>query len=234
MVAVRPVSVWGKLSRRVRHEGLLHTLQLVLSRCPPQILSVHASVLFGLDLRAPVFAASEAGPEALGIRKASPGDLNLLTTTGRSEALLSERFSRGAEAWVMERDGLLIGHAWLDAGPFEVDPSLWLRGQSGDVWSMDGWVHQRFRGKGCYTQVKSAAVAAFARAGFSRCLSLVDLSNRKSIRANRAIGARVVGHLYGLRLFGFGIVLLGGQIRVGWWSGQRPLKLDVRGPRFDR
>jgi hypothetical protein len=222
---------WHRLERKIRLEGPVYTLQSLAHRFLPELFYVNSFVIFALDPERFSESAPAATETDAPVREAELADIDRLAINGRSRELVRERFAHGARAWILERNGRTLGHAWLDPGGLLSEHCLWLTAGPGDVWAMDGWVDPALRGKGNYTRVKSRAAEVLFGAGKCRILSLVDALNRSSIRANRAIGSRPVARGAVVRLFGISLVVFQGHWHLGHWTPRRPLRLALKDQR---
>ena len=102
-----------QLWQRCQDEGFLFTLiTQIQGLIPERILHTKGCILYALEPQ--VQETSQA--VALGVRTATPDDLALLTQCGYIEPQLAYWFEKGVSAWLIERDGKLLGCYWLDGG----------------------------------------------------------------------------------------------------------------------
>ncbi len=211
------------MNRKIREVGLLYTIQITVERLIPDALfRLRGAVFVDIDLR------ESRGNTGLDreVQWATEADLDALAIGYRTPAELRKRMRDGARVAYVERDGKVVSFAWFQ--PDFGDLNGWLRMTSlpgEDVWSIDAWTISAYRGQNLYPRILGVACAEFARAGYTRMLSVIMSLNRNSLKASEKIGTKRLVTLYYLRLLG--LTLLWGELgfRLGRWSRKRYLEI---------
>ena len=214
---------WRRFRRKVREVGLPFALQSIVERIPPRLFYINYFIIYGLDLKR-YAGAVETDPL---IEVAGPERATLLAQSGIPVAEIRRRLDSDARAYYRAEGETLVGYAWFLPRNFPCDHFLTLEGLPHDLWSFDGWVNPAFRGEGHFNRLKGAGAADFAKDGFDRVLANVDILNRNSRNANRAIGSREVGRGFIVILCGFYLVRLGKALHVGRWRNGRRLGISL-------
>jgi GNAT superfamily N-acetyltransferase len=170
-------------SRLQRHLGL--TLYRVLSRP----LDPAAAVTAG-PLRFTLLSETELLPHC-----ADP-ELELAAATARAA------FARGDLCVGALEGERLAGYAWLAFGATPESGGVWVDFDPLAIYSYRHFVRPGCRGRRIAAGLLPAADALCAQRGRSRCVTLIYTYNRASIRASERSGARGVGYIATLRLFG--------------------------------
>ena len=221
MTVRRPIDTLRKLPRI----GPIYAAQLVFGRLIPSTL--FALNAYSIMERNP----SEGRPETddtSDIRWMTEGEISLFTQTAYRPGLVRDRLRRGDRCVIMTVADELVGYSWYVFGRF--DQSDWLRIiiPPDAVWTSDIWVAVAHRGRGNDARLKAFASKTFEDAGVTKILSIVDVFNRRSLRAHRKIGSRIHGRLYYFRFLGLTLAKAGATARLGRWNARRRYELDLK------
>ena len=105
----------------------------------------------------------------------------------------------------------------------------WLRLEAPemDTWGIAIWVAPEARGQGLAGQLRRRVAQEFRNAGFVHLLGTIDTPNTRSVRTFKKLGARFVGRVDFVWLFGFGLICFTSRPRVGRWTSRQPLTLSI-------
>lgn len=216
---------WQSFWRMRRENGLLLTLLKLLHQFIPNYL-FYAKRLAIMAREARDSSTSQA--KALGGRAATPNDLELLSDSGYPQSVLASWFERGARAWLIEREGKLLGCYWLDENEgYDLYDWLIIKSAPKDIWALWWWIAPEHRNQGLALQIGKLGGSESARAGFTRILAAVDGFNHRALRATQKFGWQVCGHLLILRILGVTLVRFGNSLRIGRWDESSVLELPM-------
>ncbi len=219
------IKSWQEFWQKSQDDGFLFTLTTLLYQFIPESL-FHAKGFIIFTIEPHESATNQA--EALGVRAATPDDLNLLANCGYPQSVLGYWFERGAHAWLIEREGELLGCYWLDGNEkYYLYDWLVIKSAPKDVWVLWWWVASEHRKQELAYQIRIPGVSEYARAGFTQMLGAVDMLNYNGRRGCEKMGCKTAGNLLILRLLGITFVRFGGTLRVGRWDFASVLELPM-------
>lgn len=219
------IKPWREFWQRSREDGFLFTLITLLYKFIPETL-FHAKGFIIVSLEPHESATRQA--EALGVRAATPDDLDLLSHCGYRRPVLAYWLERGARAWLIEREGELLGCYWLDGHErYYLYDWLVIKSAPKDVWVLWWWIAREHRKQDLAYQIRIPGVSECARAGFTQMLGAVDMLNHNGVKGCEKMGCTTVGRLLILRILGLTFVRCGRSLRVGRWDFASVLELPM-------
>lgn len=219
------IKPWPSFSQMNREGGFLfRVLKLLHQFIPNDLFYAKRVAIIAREAR----DSSTNQAKALGGRAATPDDLELLSDSGYPQSVLASWFERGARAWLIEREGKLLGNYWLDENErYNLCDWLIIKSEPKDIWALWWWIAPEHRHQGLALQIGKLGGSESARAGFTRILAAVDGFNHRALRATQKFGWRVCGHLLILRILGVTFVRFGNALRIGRWDESSALELPI-------
>lgn len=119
--------------------------------------------------------------------------LPLLVDVQDKTSRFVERLRRGDVAYVASVEGRPVGYVWLQVTTAHVEErfGFTIRLQHGDVYDFDSFVCPEFRGRGILRTLHIRLVEDLrARSGHLALAAIIELHNKRSIRAYSFLGFR--------------------------------------------
>jgi hypothetical protein len=113
----------------------------------------------------------------------------------RPDAILAQRFARGAQCITASRDGQLAGFLWYQLGAYDEDEVRARYRMAGPelAWDFDVFVQPALRGGPTFGRLWEEAHRELDAAGVRWTCSRISPFNAASLRAHTRLGARSIG-----------------------------------------
>jgi len=181
---------------------------------PRPLIDVRVWVVSSADFTAVV----EDGPPDAGVR------WDIEAKAGGS--VIADELARGALTAVIECNGRPVG--WDSFATGVITKEDWLRFvlRDREIYGSRSFVEPEYRGRGLAVRLARFVHREFARHGYLRDYSVIDVLNRNAL----AVAARVrhlpIGRIGYVRCYGFTVIRIGRRVRAGFWSAKNPLVID--------
>lgn len=189
------------LIRRLRRHGLWNTLGREGLRLAAKVLGVR--VLRGLVLESP--AEQPAVPDGLAAGFQAPRALRRFASDPANEMspfFIAEAIARGDRCYAICDGPMPVCTSWYSRRPTSIGSGLVLHFDPRYVYMYKAFTQPAHRGQRLYAAAASRVFAHFSAKGIAGFVSYVEASNLDSLKALRAMGCRVFGSIYVVRLFG--------------------------------
>ena len=232
------VSAVAALAKRIvvklRETGPVFLALRTIHRITPDTLfTVSDLIIEAADI--PAAVAHEPDPE---LRWATGPDLDIIAAAVPRAKLLLELFPHTSRIVTIMGENGVIAVDWYVTAPSNeaetwvlrmIEGGGWLRFRllREDSWGLWTWVAPEHRGQRLMVRCRSFANVGLAAERYTRTWGAIYSGNERAIRAHAKRGTRIMSRVSYVRFLGLTFLRMDGARRIGFWTANRPLEIDV-------